>query len=178
MIDKTKYLYWLSNDEEANIKEIIWRELYTRIGYNFHVIQMIEYNIANIISIEEFEKNKKEEFTENDINEIKNLIENKYILLSEYTFGQLKNEVEGSSYLKEIDMDSLSKVVNYRNYLAHQCFKEKLLNDELENLEDVEKFIDELNNFEAILIPLNEYLINVFKENKVKSILVKRSKEL
>ena len=74
MIDKSKYLYWLSNDEDKLTEEVLWRELYTRIGYIFHTIQMVEYNIANILSIEEFEKENQIAYTDNDIDRIKGKI--------------------------------------------------------------------------------------------------------
>ena len=59
MIDKNKYLYWLNTDDSNLTEEVVWREMYSRIGHVFHVIQMVEYNISNILSIEEFEKETK-----------------------------------------------------------------------------------------------------------------------
>ncbi len=93
--------------------------------------------------------------------------------MSKLTFGKLKSRVEKSKYLKDIDMKLLKEVIDYRNYLAHECFKQKLLNDELKSLEDTDTFIDEINQYETKAKALNEYLIGVFEKNRIKKIIVK-----
>lgn len=173
MIDKNKYLYWLNTDDSNLTEEVVWREMYSRIGHVFHVIQMVEYNISNILSIEEFEKETKTIFEENDIEKIKIKIDLKFEKLSTLTFGQLSKEVEKSNYLKDIDMIMLKDFVIYRNYLAHKCFKEKLIANELSELEDIDRFIDELNDFELMASTINEYLLGIFKNNRIKSVLLK-----
>ena len=68
---KENYLYWL-NSEDSNLdKEIVFREMYYRIGLIFHIIQMNEYNIANILALEEFEKDPRYIFSKDDIERIK-----------------------------------------------------------------------------------------------------------
>ena len=69
-------------------------------------------------------------------------------------------------------MELLEKIVDYRNYLAHRCFKEKLLSNQLNTIEDADKFVDELNDYEIIVHDFNEWLLTIFKENKIKSISV------
>lgn len=90
MIKKEKYLYWL-NLEDPNLDiEVVFREMYSRIGLIFHMIQMNEYNIANILSLEEFENENMDMFTENDIERIRKNIDIKFNELSKLTFGKLK----------------------------------------------------------------------------------------
>ena len=144
--------------------------LYSRIGLIFHIMQMNEYNSANILAIEEFEKEKGSTFTEEDIERVRGNIDKKFEELSKLTFGQLKSRVEKSIYLEEINMDMLSKIVDYRNYLAHRCFKEKLLNNQLNTIEDADKFVDELNEFEVLVHEFNEWLLTIFEKNKIKRI--------
>lgn len=174
MIDKSKYLYWLQSDSDNMTQEVIWREMYSRIGIIFHIIQMVEYNIANIISIEEYEKETKTVFDIKDIDRIRTNIDLKFQQLSRLTFGGLNKEVEKSIYLKYIDLDKLKKIKEYRDYLAHRCFKEKLLDNKISDLEDIDSFVDELNDFEAKASEINESLLQVFKDNKTKSVLLKR----
>jgi len=175
-MNKDQYLYWLDPNNPLFEKEIVYREMYSRIGYCFHLTQMVEYNLANILSIEEFEKNKKIVFTEEDIKIIKDRIDKKFNELSKITFGCLKNKVCKCDYLKDIDYDKLEKIVGYRNYLAHNCFKDKLLKKEFESIDDVDKFVTELNGFETILSEMNDYLLNVFKNQKHKTILMIKNK--
>lgn len=173
MIEKEKYLYWLNADDPKLDQEVVFREMYSRIGLIFHIVQMNEYNIANILAIEEFEKEKNRTFTEEDIERVRGNIDKKFEELSKLTFGQLKNQVEKSIYLKGINMELLEKIVDYRNYLAHRCFKEKLLSNQLNTIEDADKFVDELNDYEVIVHDFNEWLLTIFKENKIKRIWVK-----
>lgn len=171
---KENYLYWL-NSEDSNLdKEIVFREMYYRIGLIFHIIQMNEYNIANILALEEFEKDPRYIFSKDDIERIKKNIDIKFNELSNLTFGGLKCKVKKSKYLANIDMSHLEKIVNYRNYLAHNCFKEKLLNNELNTIEDVDKFVNELNEFEVIIKDFNECLIQIFNKNKIKQIWIRK----
>ena len=173
VIEKGKYLYWLNADDPKLDQEVVFREMYSRIGLIFHIMQMNEYNIANILAIEEFEKEKGSTFTEEDIERVRGNIDKKFEELSKLTFGQLKSRVEKSIYLEEINMDMLSKIVDYRNYLAHRCFKEKLLNNQLNTIEDADKFVDELNEFEVLVHEFNEWLLTIFEKNKIKRIWVK-----
>lgn len=176
MIDREKYLYWMNPDEPLLESALVWREMYSRIGFIFHTIQMAEYNLANILAIEEFEKETSRLFSVEDIARIKTNVDMKFKKLSILTFGSLKKLVGQSKYLKDVNLDELSRMVSYRNYLAHQCFKEKLLNKDLQTLQDVDRFIDELNDFEEMITGFNDWLVSVFADKKVKSIFVKLSK--
>ncbi len=131
---------------------------------------MCEYNIANILSLEKFEKKKNKMFSVGDIKKLKDAINKKFEKLSNFTFGQLKKKVSNSLYLSGLDMNALGKIVDYRNYLVHKCFKEKLMNDELSSLDSIDRFVDELNDFEEQVASLNAYLAEVFKQNKTKEI--------
>ena len=173
MIEKGKYLYWLNADDSKLDQEVVYRDMYSRIGVIFHTIQMNEYNIANILALEEFEKENDRAFTDDDIERVRGNIDKKFEELSKLTFGQLKSRVEKSIYLEGINMDMLAKIVDYRNYLAHRCFKEKLLNNQLNTIEDADKFVDELNEFEVLVHEFNEWLLTIFEKNKIKRIWVK-----
>jgi len=90
MIDKEKYLYWMNPDDPLLESQLIWREMYSRIGFIFHTIQMAEYNLANILAIEVFEKETSRLFSLEDIERIKSNIDIKFKKLSTLTFGGLK----------------------------------------------------------------------------------------
>ena len=140
MLAENKYLYWLNKNNIEINDEVVWRELYCRIGCIFHTIQMIEYNIANIIALEKFEKYKKVVYTKKDIDEIKKDIDKKFNNISSLTFGGLNKLVDSSKYLSFLDKDELNKIKIYRDFLTHRCFKEKLLDNSLKTLEQVDAF--------------------------------------
>ncbi len=171
MIDKNKYLYWL-NADNPNLEEVIYREMYSRIGYILHVVQMIEYNIANILSLEEYEEINSKFVSEKEVNEIKENINKKYKELSSLMFGQLGKLLKKSKYLSNIDLDKLGNIIDSRNYIVHQCFKEKLLQNGLLSLDEVDKFIEELNEYECLIVSFNEELLEVFKKHKIKQVLI------
>lgn len=173
-VDQAKYLYWFDSNESSFEQQMVWRELYSSIGYFFHVVQMAEYNIANILSIEEFEKETADAFTPKDIERIKKNIETRYKKLSgkSYTFGHLAKEAETSVYLSGIDKKALGEIVKYRNYLAHECFKEKLLAGSLKTLEEVDAFVDELNEFKTRVVKLNEEVLEIFKQKRIQPVLI------
>lgn len=173
MIDKDKYLYWINPENPRLECEVVGREMYSRIGHAFHIVQMIEYNLSNIMAIEEFEKETSKTFSIDDVVRIKKSVETKFKELSGLTFGRLKQRVEKSKYFKNIDMVVLEKIVKYRNYLAHNCFKEKLLEHQLETLEDMDNFVDDLNDYEVMIVDFNHCLVNIFADNKVKTIMLK-----
>lgn len=83
--------------------------------------------------------------------------------------------MEKSDYLREINLEKLKKIVDYRNYLSHRCFKEKLLNNQLNIIEEIDKFVDELDEFETIVSDFNERLIMIFANKKIKRIWYKNN---
>lgn len=173
MIDKEKYLYWINPNSPNFESELVCREMYSRIGHVFNIVQMIEYNLANIMAIEEFERETSKTFTIDNVVKIKKKVEAKFKELSKLTFGRLKQCVEKSKYLKNADEEALEKIVEYRNYLAHNCFKEKLLRNELEKLQDLDNFVKELNDYETMIVDFNDYLLNIFTDNRIKTIILK-----
>lgn len=170
VIDKNKYLYWLDENNPELEQEKVYREMYSRIGHILHIVQMIEYNIANILSLEEFEKINGKLVREDDIQQVKKNIDIKYKKLTKKTFGKLGKEIKKSSYLSNLNLEALEKIIVYRNYIVHSCFKEKLLKNEL-SLNDIDDFMDELNDYELIIMSLNEALLDVFKKHKVKQVI-------
>ena len=171
MIDKERYIYWLEGDKDTLNQEVVWRELYSRFGYIFHVVQMLEYNIANIIAIEKFKKRANKPLSEERFINIKKRIAEEFEKLSKQTFGELKDKVKKSEFLKEIDYNELSEIVEYRNYLAHNCYKEKLLKNELRTIESVDSFVEELNNYECRIRELNDLVVKILESHKLKTII-------
>lgn len=128
MLEKENYLYWLNESEPKFKQDIVYREMYSRISLIFHILQMIEYNIANILALENFEKEFITDFVD-DIECIRKNIDKKFKELSKLSIGILKRQVEKSNYLREINFEKLNEFVDYRNYLPSRCFKEKLFNN-------------------------------------------------
>ena len=61
--------------------------------------------------------------------------------------------------------------MEYRNYLAHNCYKEKLLKNELRTIESVGSFVEELNNYECHVRELNDLVVKILENHKLKTIV-------
>lgn len=96
-------------------------ELYGLFGEIFEIAQYIEWNIALISSKSQF-------------NKAKNIFED----MQEMTMGQIVNIAREVEYFENEDIEELEYILNKRNYLAHQFFKQ---NDIVKHKENY-KFID------------------------------------
>ena len=166
MVDINDYTYWMRGDNATVMEEAVTREMYCRIGCVLHIVQMIEYNLANIMSIELIEKRKHQFFGLNELEDTKKKIRERFVKLSskDFTFGRLVREARKCAYLKSIDFHELEMIVDYRNYLAHICFKEKLMNGTLNTIEEKDKFAKELADYESRIAEMNDQLVDIFKE--------------
>ncbi len=84
-MNQEKYLYWFDTQNPYFLHEVVFREMYARIGHIFHLIQMIEYNLANIMALEEFDKETLTVFKTGDIERVKKKIAEKYGRISDST---------------------------------------------------------------------------------------------
>ena len=69
----------------------------------------------------------------------------------------------------------MKEIVDYRNYLSSRCFNEKLFNNQLNIIEEIDKFVDELNEFETIVSDFNGRLTMIFANKKIKRIWYKNN---
>lgn len=104
-------------------------ELYGLFGKIFEVAQYIEWNIALISS-------------KSQHNKAKNMFEN----MQEMTMGQIVNIARGVEYFENEDIEELEYILNKRNYLAHQFFKQNDIVKHKENSKFIDNKIRELNN--------------------------------
>lgn len=175
MIDKTKYFYWLTGSEEEQEKEIVWREMYSAIGYIVHLMQMIDYNIANILAISDMNTKilEKEPLTEQEYVEIKDKAKKFYNKIISISTGRLRDKFKNSPLLSSDDVSLIQDAIKKRNEIIHKIFIDDLVAKKFDNLEEVDKYIDYLNKFEEDLRNLNEELLCIFRDNRFQLILFK-----
>lgn len=65
-------------------------------------------------------------------------------------------------------------MVKYRNYLVHNCFKEKLIENQL-SLEKIDGFVYQLNDFEETIREFNDQLVKLFEIHKIKRVMIIKS---
>lgn len=172
MTDK-KYLYWLNTENEFT--ETVWREMYSRVGAIVHLSQMIEYNLANILAIGKM-KNKivqEEPISKARLAELKVYCNKEYTRLNRLTLGKIKDSIADSPYINSSLSETIETVLKERNYIVHNVFKDNLFSKRFEDLDEVEKYIDELNDIEFKMRELNNQLLVIFKEHKIQRVIIK-----
>lgn len=163
MINKDKYLYWFRpNGSAPELNELVARELYARVGYFLHLAQMVEYNLANILSLSHTKIDYLKNYTQQEIQMIKEETMTDYEKESKKQFYKLIEDFKSANYSSE-NFEDLDSIRSFRNYLAHQIFVELNHNKGIENLEYDDFLIEKINDMEAKAVNINDKLVLLFE---------------
>lgn len=149
------------NDTNQNLQE-----LWGKVGFIIHLSQMVEYNLANILSADELLR----EFEERDsmcIIEYNKFAEKSnalYQTLSTKTFGAILNRAEKIKFFTEDGLKLLREACSKRNYVVHHLFRDDLNSKHLES--DPQFYFEELETTIGLLHEINEVLLNIFEQQK------------
>ena len=149
------------NDIDQNLQE-----LWGKVGFIIHLSQMVEYNLANILSADELLR----EFEERDsmcIIEYNKFAEKSnalYQTLSTKTFGAILNRAEKIKFFTEDGLKLLREACSKRNYVVHHLFRDDLNSKHLES--DPQFYFEELETTIGLLHEINEVLLNIFEQQK------------
>ena len=149
------------NDINQNLQE-----LWGKVGFIVHLSQMVEYNLANILSADELLR----EFEERDVMciiEYNKFAEKSNVLyqtLSTKTFGAILNRAEKIKFFTEDGLKLLREACSKRNYVVHHLFRDDLDSKHLES--DPQFYFEELETTIGLLHEINEVLLNIFEQQK------------
>ena len=149
------------NDINQNLQE-----LWGKVGFIVHLSQMVEYNLANILSADELLR----EFEERDsmcIIEYNKFAEKSnalYQMLSTKTFGAILNRAEKIKFFTEDGLKLLREACSKRNYVVHHLFRDDLNSKHLES--DPQFYFEELETTIGLLHEINEVLLNILEQQK------------
>ena len=149
------------NDINQNLQE-----LWGKVGFIIHLSQMVEYNLANILSADELLR----EFEERDsmcIIEYNKFAEKSnalYRMVSTKTFGAILNRAEKIKFFTEDGLKLLREACSKRNYVVHHLFRDDLNSKHLES--DPQFYFEELETTIGLLHEINEVLLNIFEQQK------------
>ena len=149
------------NDINQNLQE-----LWGKVGFIIHLSQMVEYNLANILSADELLR----EFEERDsicIIEYNKFAEKSnalYQTLSTKTFGAILNRAEKIKFFTEDGLKLLREACSKRNYVVHHLFRDDLNSKHLES--DPQFYFEELETTIGLLHEINEVLLNILEQQK------------
>ncbi len=142
------------------------QELWGKVGFIVHLSQMVEYNLANILSADEL---LREFDTDNsmlivDYNELAQKSNEMYHKLSGIPLGGILRQAKKVKFFNEDGIGLLEKACKKRNYVVHNLFRDDLKLRHLET--DPEFYFEELENTIEILHEINEVLTKIFERQK------------
>ena len=142
------------------------QELWGKVGFIVHLSQMVEYNLANILSADEllrgFDTDNSMRIV--DYNELVQKSNEMYHKLSGISLGGVLKQVKKVNFFNEDGLELLEKACKKRNYVVHNLFRDDLKPRHLET--DPEFYFEELENTIEILHEINEVLTQIFERQK------------
>ena len=142
------------------------QKLWGKVGFIVHLSQMVEYNLANILSADELlgEFDTDNSMRIVDYNELAQKSNEMYHKLSGIPLGGILMQAKKVKFFNEDGIGLLKKACKKRNYVVHNLFRDDLNSRHLET--DPEFYFEELENTIAILHEINEVLTKVFERQK------------
>lgn len=122
--------------------------LYELFGEIFENVQYIEWNVALIVS-------KSHNMTAADLFE----------KMQDMTMGQIVSYAKNVEFFGDGDISELEYILDKRNYLAHQFFKQNDIVKHNNNVKFLENKIRELRNILTRFQNYNSALSNFYREN-------------
>lgn len=147
-------------------------ELWGKVGFIVHLSQMIEYNLANICAFDtilcEFESVNSMPLWKYDefvckANEL-------YSMLQKSTLGKNIHELKQCKLLPKDIVAELQHILEERNYVVHQMFKDDLAEKRLETSPIY--YFERLENLVTSMYKINEQLSYIIDEQKTKYNLI------
>ena len=123
-------------------------ELYNLFGEIFENAQYIDWNVALIVS-------KSHNMTAADLFE----------KMQDMTMGQIVSYAKNVEFFGDSDISELEYILDKRNYLAHQFFKQNDIVKHNNNVKFLENKIRELRNILTRFQNYNSALSDFYREN-------------
>ena len=142
------------------------QELWGKVGFIVHLSQMVEYNLANILSADELlrEFEERDSMCTIEYNEFAKKSNELYRTLSTKTLGSILNRAEKIRFFDEDGLKLLREACSKRNYVVHHLFRDDLNSKHLES--DPQFYFEELETTIGLLHEINEVLLNIFEQQK------------
>lgn len=137
------------------------------VGFVVNLSQMIEYNLANILALNEIlvAFDKEESMFEFEYAELLKKTDEWYKKLDRFELGKLLENIKSKADFTAEFITSLTEIKAERNYFVHNVFKEDLFTKEFQN--NPKQFIPRLQELIAKMHAANDELVKIFAEIKM-----------
>ena len=148
------------------MKKGYYKKVWEMVGFVVNLSQMIEYNLANILALNEIlvAFDKEESMYEFEYTELLHKTDEWYKKLDKFELGRELSEVNNKSIFTDEFIKYLDHIRIERNYFIHNIFKEDLFTREFQDnpkqfIPRLQKLIDQMHN-------ANEELVKIFDDMK------------
>lgn len=148
------------------MKKGYYKKVWGMVGFVVNLSQMIEYNLANILALNEIlvAFDKEESMFEFEYAELLKKTDEWYIKLDRFELGKLLENIKSKTDFTAEFITSLTEIKAERNYFVHNVFKEDLFTKEFQN--NPKQFIPRLQELIAKMHAANDELLKIFAEMK------------
>lgn len=142
------------------------KDVWTKVGVIVNLSQMVEYNLANILAFNEIlcEFEERDSMFVCEYNEFAEQANKWYNILSQRPLGKSLKRAKEIKFFTEESEEILTQAIEKRNYVVHHLFKDDLTKKNLDTNPTV--YYHELEETIALLVSVNDSLIEIFKQQK------------
>ena len=148
------------------LKKGYYKKVWGMVGFVVNLSQMIEYNLTNILALNEIlvAFDKEESMFEFEYAELLKKTDEWYKKLDRFELGKLLENIKSKTDFTAEFITSLTEIRSERNYFVYNVFKEDLFTKEFQN--NPKQFIPRLQELIAKMRAANDELVKIFAEMK------------
>lgn len=148
------------------MKKRCYKKVWGMVGFVVNLSQMIEYNLANILALNEIlvAFDKEESMFEFEYAELLRKTDDWYKKLDKCELGKVLREVKIKKIITEEFVNYLDEIRTERNYFVHNVFKEDLVTKAFQN--NPKQYIPRLQDLVGKMHAANEELVKIFADMK------------
>ncbi|MCK9289758.1 MAG: hypothetical protein M0P08_05235 [Acholeplasmataceae bacterium] len=148
------------------MKKRYYKKVWGMVGFVVNLSQMFEYNLANILALNEIlvAFDNEESMYEFEYAELLRKTDDWYKKLDKCELGKVLREVKIKKIITEEFVNYLDEIRTERNYFVHNVFKEDLVTKAFQN--NPKQYIPRLQDLVGKMHAANEELVKIFADMK------------
>ena len=148
------------------MKKRYYKKVWVMVGFVVNLSQMIEYNLANILALNEIlvAFDKDDSMYEFEYTELLRKTDDWYKKLDRFELGKLLENIESRTDFTKEFIDFLTDIRTERNFFVHNVFKDDLFTKAFQD--NPKQYIPRLQELIVKMHAANDELIRIFAEMK------------
>ena len=148
------------------MKKRYYKKVWEMIGFVVNISQMVEYNLANILALNEIlvAFDKEDSMYEFEYAELLRKTDDWYKKLDRLELGKLLENIKSRTDFTKEFIDFLTEIRTERNFFVHNVFKDDLFTKAFQD--NPKQYIPRLQELIVKMHAANDELIRIFAEMK------------